>query len=277
MARQRSITPKQFQLISSIAREHWGLNLSERKMDLVCNRLTKFLTRAPYDSVEEYLEHLTTHADDEDRLVFFDILSTNVTSFFRERQHFDYLEREFYTPLARGTIALPGGRIRMWSAGCSTGCEPYSMALHARESLPDLDRWDVKILATDLSNSAVANARSAVYPEPMVAALDQGLLRRYFERGTGVQAGSVRVCGQVRSMVSVARLNLMGEWPMKGPFDVIFCRNVMIYFDKDTRERLVNRFCRLLRPGGILAIGSSETLSGIATPLRSVAPSTYVK
>ncbi|MCC7388701.1 MAG: protein-glutamate O-methyltransferase CheR [Phycisphaerales bacterium] len=273
----QSITPKQFQLISSIAKEYWGLNLSERKMDLVCNRLAKFLTRSPYSSAEEYLDHLTQHADDEDRLVFFDILSTNVTSFFRERQHFDYLEREFYTPLARGTIALPGRRIRFWSAGCSTGCEPFSMAIHARESLPDIDKWDLKILATDLSNSAVANAKTGVYPEAMVSGLDPALVEKYFKRGSGGQAGMVRVTEQIRSMVSVARLNLMDDWPMKGPFDVIFCRNVMIYFDRATREKLVNRYCALLRPGGILAIGSSETLSGIDAPARSVAPSTYVK
>lgn len=273
----RSITPEQFQVIVSIAKEYWGLHLSERKMDLVCNRLAKFLTRSPYGSVEEYLTHLTTKADDEDRLVFFDILSTNVTSFFRERQHFDYLEREFYTPLARGAISTPGRRIRMWSAGCSTGCEPYTMAIHAAEHLPDIKRWDLKILATDLSNSAVANARSAVYPESMLSGIDQGLVRKYFKRGSGEQAGMVRVNDEIRAMVSVARLNLMERWPMKGPFDVILCRNVMIYFDRETRERLVDRFCGLLRPGGILAIGSSETLSGIATPLRSVAPSTYVK
>ena len=273
----RSITPKQFQLIASLAKEYWGLNLSERKMDLVCNRLAKFLTRSPYDTVEQYLEHLTTHADDEDRLVFFDILSTNVTSFFRERQHFDYLEREFYTPLARGATSLPGKRIRMWSAGCSTGCEPYTMAIHAAECMPDLSKWDFKILATDLSNSAVANARSAVYPESMVSSLDRALVRKYFKKGSGDQAGMVRVCDEIRAMVSVARLNLMEPWPMKGPFDVIFCRNVMIYFDKDTREKLVRRYTDLLRPGGIMAIGSSETLSGIDAPVKSVAPSTYVK
>lgn len=273
----QSITPRQFQLIASLAKEHWGLHLSDRKMDLVCNRLSKFLTRAPYASIEAYLEHLTTHANDEDRLVFFDILSTNITSFFRERQHFDYLEREFYTPLARGSIALPGRRIRMWSAGCSTGCEPYSMAIHAAEHLPDFDAWDLKILATDLSNTAVQAARDAVYPEAMLAGIDPAQVRTHFRRGTGEQLGLARVCPRIRSLVSIARLNLMDPWPMKGPFDVIFCRNVMIYFDRPTRELLVNRYCDLLRPGGILAIGSSETLSGIDVPLRSVAPSTYVR
>ncbi|MBK7405974.1 MAG: protein-glutamate O-methyltransferase CheR [Phycisphaerales bacterium] len=272
-----AITPKQFQFIASLAKEYWGLHLSERKMDLVCNRLAKFLARSPYDSVDSYLEHLTSSADEEDRLVFFDILSTNVTSFFRERQHFDYLEREFYTPLARGATTLPSRRIRFWSAGCSTGCEPYSLAIHAAEHLPELARWDFRILATDLSNSAVQAAQAAVYPAGMVESLDQTIVKKYFQRGAGEQAGMVRVAPETRALVSIARLNLMEDWPMKGPFDVIFCRNVMIYFDRPTRERLVNRYCDLLRPGGILAIGSSETLSGINVPLRSVAPSTYVK
>ncbi len=272
-----AMSAKQFEVIASLAKEYWGLNLSERKTDLVRSRVGKFLARSSFQSVEEYLEHLSTDADDEDRLVFFDLLSTNVTSFFRERQHFDYLEREFYTPLARGTLTLPGKRIRVWSAGCSTGCEPYTIAIHAHEHMPEMAEWDYQILATDLSNTAVAAATKAVYPERMLEDIEKPLVRKYFLRGTGAQAGHARVAKQLRSMVSVARLNLMGAWPMKGPFDIIFCRNVMIYFDRDTRERLVNRFCDLLRPGGILAIGSSETLSGIDVPVRSVAPSTYVK
>lgn len=272
-----AMTPQQFERIASIAKEHWGLELTEKKMELVGTRLAKFLIRAPYDSVEEYLQHLTTEADDEDRLIFFDLLSTNVTSFFRERQHFDYLEREFYTPLTRGTLTLPGRRIRIWSAGCSTGCEPYTMAMHACEHLPDIEKWDLKILATDLSNSAVATATRGVYPMQMLDGIEPSIVKKYFLKGSGAQAGQARVTDHIRSMVSVARLNLMGEWPMRGPFDIIFCRNVMIYFDRDTREKLVNRYCSLLRPGGILAIGSSETLSGINAPVRSVAPSTYVK
>lgn len=271
------ISVKQFQVIASLAKEYWGLHLPERKMDLVSSRLQKFLAGSRYESVEEYLGHLTRDADDEDRLVFFDILSTNVTSFFRERQHFDYLEREFYTPLNRGATALPGKRLRMWSAGCSTGCEPYTMAIHAAEHLRSIGSWDFKILATDLSNSAVATARAAVYPLSMVSSLDRSLVSRHFLRGRGAQAAMVRVREEIRARVSIARLNLMDEWPMRGPLDVIFCRNVMIYFDRETRERLVHRFCELLRPGGVLAIGSSETLSGIDVPLRSVAPSTYVK
>lgn len=271
------MTVEQFEIIASLAKEYWGLHLSEKKMDLVRSRVGKFLARTEYRSVAEYLEHLVNEADDEDRLVFFDLLSTNVTSFFRERQHFDYLEREFYTPLARGTLTLPQKRIRAWSAGCSTGCEPYTIAMHAREHLPDIDKWDYRILATDLSNTAVTAATRAVYAESMLEDMEESTVRKSFLKGSGSQAGYARVAEHIRAMVSVARLNLMDDWPMSGPFDIIFCRNVMIYFDRDTRETLVNRFCKLLRPGGVLAIGSSETLSGSDVPLRPVGPSTYVK
>ena len=271
------ITREQFKVLAALAQAHWGLHLPDRKIDLVCGRLTKFLARSSFASIDEYIEHLTTSADEEDRLAFFDILSTNVTSFFRERQHFDYLEREFYAPLAAGTITLPGKRIRIWSAGCSSGCEPYSIAIHAIQHLPGIESWDFAVLATDLSTSVVATAREAVYPESMVGALPQELVRAHFLRGTGSRAGMVRVGPAARRLVRVARLNLMDEWPMRGPFDIIFCRNVMIYFDRSTRERLVGRFVGLLRPGGVLAIGSSETLSGVDVPLKSAAPSTYVK
>jgi len=130
-------------LIGKLARQH------------VANRPANFLRESPFEDATEYLEHLAKDANEEDMLVFFDLLSTNVTSFFREREHFDYLEREFYPPLARQNTTRPGRRIRLWSAGCSIGPEPYSMAMHAMEHLPDLDSWDFKILATDLSNTAI--------------------------------------------------------------------------------------------------------------------------
>lgn len=267
----------QFRSIAELARERWGLNLTDRKQGLVANRLGSFLRKSPFADVAEYLEHLKRDADEEDMLVFFDLLSTNVTSFFRERQHFDYLEREFWTPLARGNITTPHRRIRIWSAACSTGPEAYSLAIHAFEHLPDLESWDVKILATDLSNSAIETARAAMYPRKMVEDLDRTLVNRYFLRGSGEQEDMVKVAAPARELVTVRRLNLMDAWPFRGPFDVIFCRNVMIYFDKQIRTRLVGRLYDLLRPGGILAIGSAETLSALETPFRTMQPSVYVK
>lgn len=165
----------------------------------------------------------------------------------------------------------------MWSAACSNGAEPYSMAIHAWEHLSNLDSWDFKILATDLSNSAIEEARRGVYPSKMVENLDRGLLKRHFLRGRGKQVEMVRIAPHVRRRVTVGRLNLMDPWPLRGPFDVIFCRNVMIYFDKPTRQRLVARLYDLLRGGGLLAIGSAETLSGLDSKFRTVEPSFYVK
>ena len=272
-----TLAPPQFEQIAEIAMGRWGLNLTDRKMQLVSNRLAKFLRKSRFNDVQEYLEHLEAEADEEDMLVFFDILSTNVTSFFRERRHFDCLEREFYTSLVQENLTVPRRRIRMWSAACSNGAEPYSMAIHAWEHLSNLDSWDLKILATDLSNSAIEDARRGVYPYKMVEILDRGLLKRHFLRGRGKQAKMVRVAPHVRRLVTVGRLNLMDPWPFRGHFDVIFCRNVMIYFDKPTRKRLVARLYDLLRGGGLLAVGSAETLSGLDSKFRTVEPSFYVK
>lgn len=268
---------RDFKRVAEIAKTNWGLNITEKKVELVENRLRSHLRKSIFNSISEYLDHIENEADDEDRLVFFDLLSTNVTSFFRERDHFDYLEREFYTPLNRGNLTLPGRRIRIWSAACSTGPEAYSMAIHAMEHLEDLSAWDFKILATDLSNTAVEQARKAVYPEKMLEKMDKSLRSKYFTKITGKQQVSYQVTSKIREFITIARLNLMDSWSLKGPFDVIFCRNVMIYFDKNTREELVLKFYELLRPGGILTIGSAETLTGLKTPFKTAQASVYTK
>jgi len=271
------LATSQFQRIAAIARERWGLCLTEKKLPLVSNRLASFMLHSTFESVEKYLDHLENDADEEDRLVFFDLLSTNVTSFFRDRPHFDYLEREFYTPLARGNLTTPGRRIRIWSAACSTGQEPYTLAMNAVESLPDLRSWDFKILGTDLSNFAVEQAKAGTYPVDKLDGISPELVRKHFVRGNGSGKDQYTVAPHLRSLVTISRLNLMDPWPFKGKFDVIFCRNVMIYFDSKTRRELVLRFHELLRPGGILAIGSAETLAGLNTPFTAAQASVYVK
>lgn len=270
------LSEAQFARVADIARRRWGLRLPAKKMSLVSSRLATFLRASGFAGVEEYLVHLERDAGEEDMLVFFDVLSTNVTSFFRDRQHFDYLERELFTPLARGTTTLPGRRIRMWSAGCSTGQEAYSLAITALEHLPD-PSWDVRILATDLSNFALGIARAGVYEERMLADVPEELVEKYFERRPPRRGEGFALKEEVRRLVKVARLNLMDPWPMRGPFDVIFCRNVMIYLDAATRVELIRKFYAMLRPGGVFAVGSAETLSGVDVAFRPVLPSLYVK
>lgn len=272
-----ALSSSHFAKIAEIAMDRWGLNLSDKKEQLVSNRLSKFMRKSEFEAIDSYLKHLETDADEEDLLVFFDLLSTNVTSCFREIKQFEYLEREFYTALARGNLTLPDRRIRIWSAACSTGPEPYSLAIHATKCLPDIDSWDFKILATDLSNSAIAEAKQATYPEKMIKDIDGELVKKHFLKGKGSNADQYKVAKHIRDLVMIRRLNLMENWPIKGPLDIIFCRNVMIYFDKPTREKLVLRMHDILRPGGILAIGSAETLSGLETPFKTVQPSVYVK
>ena len=268
-----SLSKSQFERIALIAKERWGLVLSTNKIQLVTSRLCTFLRKSSYSGVDQYLHHIEHDADHKDLLEFFDLLSTNVTSFFRDRAHFDYLEREFFTALARRNITLPGKKIRMWSAGCSTGCEPYTLAMVAHDFSQELIGWDIQILATDLSNYAVEEASKGAYGADVVKDLPKDLLSRHFAKSGDLW----QVKSHLRSMVKVGQLNLMEQWPMQGPFDVIFCRNVMIYFDGPTRERLVNRFASLLRPGGIFAVGSAETLASMNVGLRSAMPSLYVK
>ncbi len=268
-----TLTSSQFHRIAVLAKERWGLSLTASKVQLVNTRLASFLRKSSFESPAAYLEHLENDADEKDMLVFFDLLSTNVTSFYRDRPHFDYLERELFTGLGRGTLTLPGKRLRMWSAGCSTGCEPYTLAMEAFDHMKELRGWDVQILATDLSNYAVQEARAGAYARDVVKDLPRDVLARHFEKRGELFA----VKPHLREMVKIAQLNLMEKWPMKGSFDVIFCRNVMIYFDAPTRERLVKRFASLLRPGGIFAVGSAETLAGMNVELRSAMPSLYVK
>ncbi len=268
-----TLTDHQFNQVVTLAKARWGLSITPSKLQLVTTRLASFVRGSRFSNVTEYLRHVENGATEEDLLCFFDLLSTNVTSFFRDKPHFDYLERELFTALARGNLTLPGRKLRMWSAGCSTGCEPYTMAMVAHEHMSGLSGWDTKILATDLSNYAVAQARAAEYRHEEVKDIPADLREQHFER----KEDGWSVKPHLRSMVSVAQLNLMAEWPMRGSFDVIFCRNVMIYFDAPTREKLVARFVRLLRPGGILAVGSAETLAGMNVGLRTAMASLYVK
>lgn len=273
MSTTDTISHALFERIALLAKKRWGLSMNQSKMQLVTSRLQSHMRHSQFPDVESYIEHIEQTTDEKELLEFFDILSTNVTSFFRDRAHFDYLERELLTGLARGTITLPGKKLRLWSAGCSTGCEPYTMAMTIHPHLKSMPGWDVQILATDLSNYAVDEARAGKYDRETVKSLPPAFLDTHFEK-TGDQ-WSVRE--HLRSMVKVAQLNLMDQWSMKGPFDVIFCRNVMIYFDAPTREKLVKRFISLLRPGGIFAVGSAETLAGLSLPVKSVMPSLYIK
>ena len=205
-----------------------------------------------------------------------DALSTNLTHFFRESSHFEYLAREFL-PSIVAAAPRRGRRLRVWSAGCSSGEEPYSVAITLREHLPRPEGLDVRVLASDISTRMLATAREGVYPAERLQDVPGSVRSRYFECLAARPVRRYRVAEPLRRMITFARINLMEPWPMSGPFDVIFCRNVMIYFDKPTQERLIHRYWDVLTGGGVLFLGHSESLAGVAHRFRYVRPTVYRK
>ncbi|VBB42506.1 chemotaxis regulator, protein-glutamate methyltransferase [uncultured Desulfatiglans sp.] len=264
------LTDGQFKAISRLVYDICGISLNNGKKSLVRARLMKRLRALRMQSFREYLRYLESEAGRGEIDFMIDVITTNKTNFFREIDHFDFL-RTCVLPTLRGT------RLRFWCAACSSGEEPYSLAMVLRESLIGMDWKDVRVLATDISTRMLKRARAASYTEEAVQEIPSPMRRKYFDIIQRDGQCYYMLKMNVRSLVSLGCLNLMGPWPMKGPFDVIFCRNVMIYFDRPTQQRLVQRFWELLRPEGYLFVGHSEGLSGVVHRFQYVQPAVYRK
>lgn len=238
---------REFRFIASFIYEASGIVLADGKKNMVYARLARRLRELDLNSFADYCALLKSPDGTAEHGVLINALTTNLTKFFREGHHFEHF--------ARTVLPAVGARTRVWSAGCSSGEEPYSIALTARATLADIDRRDFKVLATDLDTNMVARGRSGRYPASALDDIPAGHRRHFEEAGT-----EVRVDRETQALITFKPLNLLGAWPMKGPFDAIFCRNVMIYFDGPTKQTLVERFATLLKPRGWLYIGHSETL-----------------
>jgi len=273
LADPNTLSDAQFRAISTLVKSICGIDLHDGKKELVKARLAKRIRLLRLRTFDEYITFVRDDAGGNELTTMLDSLSTNLTFFFRETMHFDYLQSHAIPRLMEQRKSQR--RLRLWSAGCSTGEEPYSLAMMLLEHFPELRTWDVRILATDLSTRVLAQAREGAYDAGRVRQVPAPLAARYFV--PDAQRERFRVCDEVRSKIAFARLNLMEPWPMRGPFDVIFCRNVMIYFDKPTQETLVRRFHGLLPPGGLLMVGHSESLTGIAHTFHYVRPAVYEK
>jgi chemotaxis protein methyltransferase CheR len=248
-----------FRAIAEIAKAEAGISLSESKATLVYSRLAKRLRHLGLATFAEYCN--TVRTDDRERGSMIAALTTNVTRFFREPHHFESLRKSILEP--RAAAIRKGARLRIWSSACSTGEEPYSIALTVLSVFPDAPELDIRILATDLNPNVVAHGKCGEYRKEGLTELPKGMRARWLETVAG-DPDSLRVSDAARSLVAFRELNLMGSWPFKGPFDAIFCRNVAIYFDHETQELIWRRLSNLLTDNGTLYIGHSERVSGSA-------------
>ncbi|MBI5664672.1 MAG: protein-glutamate O-methyltransferase [Nitrospirae bacterium] len=274
-----SLSEKDFRRLSEFIHKECGIKMPEVKKVLLEARLRKRLRALGMHSYTEYCDYLFSPEGTRDELIhMIDVVTTNKTDFFREAGHFDYLVQTALPELIR----LYGANIRrtytLWSAGCSTGEEPHTLAMVLSEFAQRQHGFYFSILATDISTKVLEHARRGIYKEEVTEPVPMAMKMKYLLKGKDNNKGLVRVGPQLRSLITFRRLNFMaGDFGMSGPVDIIFCRNVIIYFDRPTQEKLLNRFARHLIPGGYLFMGHSETLNGLAVPLVCAGPMVYRK
>ncbi len=267
-----SLTDREFVGLRDLIHGITGIALSDGKRDMVSRRLSRRVKALGFSNFQAYYEHVRS-GDPVEIENLTNAITTNLTYFFRETHHFEYLEETVW-PAIR---ANQSRRLRIWSAGCSSGEEPYSIAIGLKEAIPDLENWDAKILATDLDSEMLARCARGNYSDEQVSKVPLARRNRWFMKGTGGNSGFVRVKPELQALISFGQLNLMSNWPMRGQFDVIFCRNVMIYFDKPTQQKLVDRFANQLQDKGHLFVGHSESLVNVTNRLDLLKNTVYRK
>jgi len=276
---EMEITDTEFNLFQRLIYDASGIFLTPAKKELLKSRLVKRVREHSLHSFKEYYKYVTESDSSGDELIsVLDCISTNLTEFFREIAHFEFLADRLVPGLLETKKKKNEKKIRVWSAGCSTGEEPYTLAMVLSESIPSLMEWDVKILATDISTRVLRKSMMGIYPKERLKGIPPHLSNTYFEREHSASKENFRVKEVLRNMISFRRLNLMDNiFPFKGNFDFIFCRNVMIYFDKKTQGELVSKFYKHLTPQGFLFIGHSESLAGTDNKFKYVQPTIYQK
>ncbi|MGC4034287.1 MAG: protein-glutamate O-methyltransferase CheR [Tepidisphaeraceae bacterium] len=276
------LTQAEFELVRGVVYEHCGISLNDDKVALVRARLSKQVRAGGFSSVKQYLDDALKDRKSVAFTKLINSISTNLTSFFRESQHFDYLTKTFLPAMAERKRKTGTKTVLGWSAACSSGEEPYTLAM----SLLDADaksgqsgKLDYRLLATDISTAVLDIAQTGVYPAGRMNGVPDKFRNEYFNSIMPDASGQpqYRVTPEIAKMIRFRHLNLMESWPFNGPFDFIFCRNVMIYFDRKTQERLVDRFYNCLAPGGLLFTGHSESLTGMVHRFAHRRPSIYEK
>lgn len=271
-----SLTDKEFRLFQSLIHREAGIYLSPVKKALLAGRLGRRLRELGLSTFNAYYQ-LVTGGDGEERVRMLDCICTNETEFFREPRQFEFLENHVFAEWkAREAEDLTGRHIRIWSAACSTGEEPYSLAMAVLHHFPPRSGWKVEILATDLSTRALEAAQAGIWPAERAKNIPSAYLRSFMLEGIRSQAGKIKAGPEIRSLVRFQRVNLNDQaYPMVGRFHLIFCRNVMIYFDAESKARVVHRLLDHLSPNGYLFLGHAESLNGVIDEVRNVIPTVY--
>jgi chemotaxis protein methyltransferase CheR len=275
-----SISPDLYAKFRRLIHEEAGIWLGEGKSALLCGRLSRRLRALKMSSLDEYYELVTRPQQHDERVSMVNAISTNETRFFRDPRHFEFLEQRV---IPRWRSDVQQGRrtktVRLWSAGCSTGEEPYSLAMLLARHLPNDQGWNVQILATDISTKVLAHARLGIYNAAKSTDIPEPLLKDYMLKGINQQEGQMKVMPQIRDMIEFEKLNLVhGPYPPATYFDVIFCRNVLIYFDQPSKQKVVEHCTRCLARHGFIFVGQAENLSStVNSGLRTLAPAIYTR
>lgn len=264
------LSEQEFQAFVRIAYDQTGIVLSDQKREMLYSRLSRRLRALEMSSFSEYRD-LLTQPQSEELDHFVNAITTNLTSFFREMHHFNFLKQTVFPDIQKADRTK--NKVRIWSAGCSTGEEPYSLAMLLLESFPKMG-WDIKVLATDLDSNVLNHGRQGIYDFERIKDLNKQLVKRWFFRESPQK---VQVKPDLQQIIRFNRLNLLGSWPMKHKFDVIFCRNVLIYFNRETQAKLFERYANLIKPQGYLMIGHSESISKDCQLFKPIGKTIYQK
>ena len=269
-------TKNHFDAIRALVFEHTGISMADTKSELIYSRLSRRLRKLNLDSFDDYCDLIRRGENKEEIGHFVNSVTTNLTSFFREKHHFEFVTNEVIPKLLHTNQNTK--KIRIWSAGCSTGKEPYSIAIAIKESVVNLSNWDVKILATDIDTDVLSKAKNGIYSMNEIDGLEEEHLSRWFkQKKVGNETKEIIAKDELKNMITFKPLNLMHEWPMKGPFDVIFCRNVVIYFNKQTQKTLFARIAQKMASGSNLILGHSESLLNVNDDFTLLGKTIYEK
>jgi chemotaxis protein methyltransferase CheR len=275
----KAISDREFSLYRKLIYGKAGICLSPTKKAFLEARLARRVRELGMDSFHAYYQYVTEDQNGNELAQLLDRISTNETHFFREPRQFEFLEQQIFPDWkAQGDSGLRPRRIRVWSAGCSTGEEPYSLAMILLDHFPGGSGWEIEIIATDLSSRALNSARKAVWSIAKAKEIPQSYLKRFMLKGTGSQQAYMKAGAEIQAIVRFQQLNLNDDhYAVPEPFDLIFCRNVLIYFDAASRARVVYRLVNRLAPGGFLLVGHAESLNGVSDRIRHVRPTIYVQ